>query len=176
MLSDLEFERLLTRESLDKHTRATNDVRVKRKLTAWLRSTGDVMLVLKYLQKDDIQEAVDDFAIFRLMNVAIDLLNIKGFRPIEGKEDKPDEWKAVIDKDNKELATDLDIARSYVLKDTLDTLKGLYGKENPMGIVGLLWGLDDHKEFKDRVTDDERRAINKVRAALTKYLEEGPPE
>ena len=40
LLSDLEFERLKNR-SQEPHTRATNDGRVRRKLSAWLKNIDD---------------------------------------------------------------------------------------------------------------------------------------
>jgi len=65
LLSKLEFERLMNR-SEEPLTRATNDGRVRRKLSAWLKNTKDVFIILQKLPEDQIRivlkkEDIDKF-------------------------------------------------------------------------------------------------------------------
>jgi hypothetical protein len=93
LLSDLERERLTKRETLDRHTRTTNDVRVKRKLSAWLKGFGDVFLCLHQLPKDQLQRILKDELVYLLLAMAIEIMKVKGFRPIVGDVMHPEEWK-----------------------------------------------------------------------------------
>lgn len=142
LLSDLERDRLLNRDSLDRHTRVTNDVRVRKKLLDWLKEVDDVLLVIDKLPKDSIQKTIDDKPIFDLMYSAINLMKAKDFRPITGEIGNPESWHRVVKKDSmfedsiKTPATDADIVRSarlYLLESMLEGM--LESDNNPVSMA-----------------------------------------
>jgi len=95
LLSDLERERLETRNSLDPHTRNTNDVRVKKKLTAWLDSLEDISLILKHMPSDqwwNVAPSLKDEHVIVLFKLSEKLMDVLGYYGIEWSEDDPRAW------------------------------------------------------------------------------------
>lgn len=79
LLSDLERERLEKRDELDQHTRATNDVRVKKKLDAWLKGIDDVLYIVGHLPEDQLRKVFTDDHAFALLDLAERIMAIKRF-------------------------------------------------------------------------------------------------
>ena len=176
LLSDLERERLTKRETLDRHIRTTNDVRVKKKLSAWLKGVGDVLKILDDLPQDQIRDITTDQDIYILFNIIQDLLLIRKYCPIEGKEDKSDDWQTVVDENTKRPSDNLDIIRSSMLGYYIKNVRRFYGEDNPLGMVGLMEELDDNPHFQGRLTDDDRKAIKRLKQAREWfYIEMGWP-
>jgi len=78
LLSVMEKNRLTNRESFDTHVLSTNDVRVKRKLSAWLTNVGDVMLILQHLPDRPLRKLLDNKAIFSIMDLGLSALSAAG--------------------------------------------------------------------------------------------------
>lgn len=173
MLSDLELKRLESRSSLDRHTRTTNDVRVKRKLAAWLKGMGDVLRILDNLPEDQIQDITNDQDIYRLLNIVNYLLYKRNFYPLYGEKDKADDWEVVIDDDITRPAENLDIIRSSELEHYITQLRLFHGLENnPIGAVEFLEMIDNHTDFRDRLTDDDRKSIKRLKQAREEFYKE----
>lgn len=172
MLSDLERERIQDREKLDRHTRTTNDIRVKRKLAAWIKNISDVKTILDNLPEDQIRDATHDYDIYLLFNVIQDLLYRRRFYSIEGKADNPDEWKIVVDENTLRPAANTDVIRSSMLGFYLDKLKPFYGPDNPLDKVTVWEQWSKDPDFQDRLTDQERKAIERLANARKEFLEE----
>jgi hypothetical protein len=139
LLSDLERERLLNRGSLDRHTRVTNDIRVRRKLADWLNGVEDVSLILDHLPKDDIQkiacqDAMDgDPAVYRLALSTVEMFRTMGHRPIIGDVGHPEGWQTItnkLDKIEKVPATDADINGAAQLMIIVAALESMLGSQN----------------------------------------------
>jgi hypothetical protein len=172
LLSPTELQRLNERESIDKRIRATNDVRVKRKFRNWLENVGHVLSILHLLPEDQIRSVTSDDDIYLLFNVIQELLNKRQFYPIEGKAETSDEWQIVIDENIKQPAKNSDIIRSALLGYYISDLKYSLGSDNPIGKVEFLERLDKDPDFHDRITDEERKAINRLKQARKEFYEE----
>lgn len=169
LLSDLERERLTKREALDRHTRTTNDVRVKRKLASWFKVTDDVLRILDDLPRDQIRDITTDQDVYILFNIINDLLAIRKFYPIEGEVDKSDDWQIVIDENTKRPAENSDIMRSSMLGYYLDNLNSFHGDNNPIDEIEFLEKLDKSAKYQDRVKDEDRKAIKRLNQAREDY-------
>ncbi len=136
LLSDLERERLETRNSLDPHTRNTNDVRVKKKLTAWLDSLEDISLILKHMPSDqwrNITPSLKDEHVIVLFKLSEKLMDVLGYYGIEWSEDDPRAWvvtRAGFDERGFPIAakdprpaTEKDIKQSLIMGDHALVLK-----------------------------------------------------
>jgi hypothetical protein len=172
MLSDLERQRLVERDSPDmpKNVRAANDMRARRKLTAWLKDIEDVVLVFALLPDDQLRKELEDSHVFRFLLLAEGTMACLNFRPISGTPNAPEEWQAIVDEKTADPVSDTDIARSYFLVDHLRTIEGSFGTKNPLRTITLLETLDENPEFRDRISDSERQTIKKVHQAVENYL------
>jgi hypothetical protein len=63
------------------------------------------------------------------------------------------------------LANDVDIERSLKIKHVIDDIMLLHGRDNPIDTVSLLFKLESKPEFKNRLTEDDLKAIERVREA-----------
>jgi hypothetical protein len=162
LLTDSERERLINRSN-DSKTRASNDVRVRKKLRSWLQSLDDIALICEYLPEDQITKEITDNQIFFLMNIAKNLMEIRHFLPIVGDIKNPDEWKIVTTTGAEQLANDVDIERSLKIKHVIDDIMLLHGQDNPIDTVSLLFKLESKPEFKKRLTEDDLKAIERVK-------------
>jgi hypothetical protein len=176
LLTKTERDRLIDRQNMeDKKTRAANDVRVKRKLSAWLKNVPDVLLILKHLPEDQKRAVVNDEDIFVLLEVVERLLGIKEFHSIYGKFRDPANWGVTdicgdtkryrVDSRVLPKASDLDILRSLSLKDHLDKLDCFLGSDNPVGQFALTEQLDADPKFRHLIKDEDRAALDRVRQA-----------
>ncbi len=157
---------------MDRHTRATNDVRVKKKLVAWLKGIGDVLRIFDNLPEDQIRDVTKDQDIYLLFNVIHHLLWIRKFYPIEGEAKKPDDWQVVVDENIKRPAVNSDIIRASLLGYYIDNLESFHGRHNPVSIVDSLEKMDANPHFHDRVTEDERKAIKRLKQAREEFYRE----
>ena len=176
LLSEKERERLKTRDALDPRTRAANDIRVKRKLGAWMKGIDDVLLILEHLPKDTILKiAKDDVAIMRLATASIEMMRMMGYRPIVGNVGQPESWAAIKKTsggDSKVPVTNIDIVRSANLTLFSHMLETMLGSENnPVSaVVGYDISKDNPaisgflKEHSD-IADGYQKALNRIREA-----------
>jgi hypothetical protein len=172
LLSNLERERLENRSSCDRRIRTVNDARVRKKLAAWLMDIDDVLCILRNLPEDQIIDATKDTDINMLFHIIYDLLDTRKYYPIEGKIDNPDEWQIIINEDNKQPAKNSDIMRSVYIEGFLDDLMLLFvGENNPIAEVEFLAEMDKEPKFHDRVTDGERKSIERLNQAITEFRE-----
>lgn len=168
-LSPKEREGLLNRPA-NSHERATNDVRVRKKLAAWLKEADDIKLIFDNLPEEQLRKEVsgDHFEFF--LSLAIGAMKCLDIGRIEGKIDEPEEWAVVIDEKDKRLATDSDIIDALSHNDRLNVLKSL---SSPVIEEALfLDKLDKSPKYHNRVTDSERNGIERVNKAIRDYMEE----
>jgi hypothetical protein len=184
LLSEKEKERLKARDSLDSRTRAANDIRVKRKLAAWINGVDDVLLILEHLPNDTIRKvANDDLAVMRLATTSVEMMRLMGYRPIVGDVGRPESWLAISKRQNvldvdKIPANDVDITRSANLtlfSHMLETMLGSennpvsaaigydISKDNP-ALVGFL------KEHPD-IMASYQKALDRIREAGSTFAE-----
>jgi hypothetical protein len=168
LLSDIERDRLLHR-SKDSKTRASNDVRVRKKLRAWLENAYDIALVCEYLPEDQVTREIVDNHVFLLMGIARQLIEILRFYPIGGKVDHPEDWKVLLPSGATRPVEDRDLERSLSLKKVLTDLVPFHGRDNPMDAILRISELDADPVLRERITDGERVALNRVTDALINY-------
>jgi len=185
MLSDLEKDRLVNRNrsgltQKDIKDRATNDMRVRRKLSSWLKDISDAVLVLQCLPDDQLDDIIDDWHIYFLLNIAEAGMDIKRFHPIEGDAETPEKWQTVLkynDQTGKaeetRAAEKLDIARSGMLSHHIGIIGKKYlGYRNPVTKVAELSNLYQKPKLKDKVSEGERRAVEIYIKAFEDFLEQ----
>jgi hypothetical protein len=80
LLSDLELERLMNRSN-EPLTRATNDGRVRRKLSAWLKNINNVFIILHNLPEDQLKDVLSEKDIDKLYFVILEAMRIKDYYP-----------------------------------------------------------------------------------------------
>ena len=182
MLSPLERGRLTDREGQNSKDKATNDMRVRRKLAAWLDDMRDATLILKCLPNDQLVGLIRDWNIYLLLAIVDDAIKIKKFYPIEGEPDKFEEWKAVIEYEKRtgektvRPAEDIDITRGLMLVHLIKNLKQHVGPNSPLPKVDALAEACRISDFGARLTDGEKQAIEKTSNALKKYMDEAIPK
>ena len=166
LLSDMERDRLIHRPQ-DSKQRASNDVRIRKKLSSWLQTLTDVALILEYLPEDQIvKEIVDDHDIYSFLYMSERLMEIKKFYPVVGPVENPDEWEVVIDKTTKRPAEDTDILRSKFLGERLNSLNRFIGDSstNPVCHASKLEELE-RMGLGDRIKADEIAGLRKLKQA-----------
>jgi hypothetical protein len=97
LLSELEFDRLKKRAD-EPLTRATNDGRVRRKLSAWLKNMNDVFFILQKLPKDQLKEVVQKDDIDKLSSIIREATGIIDYYPT-GLE----QWRQNLEKTETEM-------------------------------------------------------------------------
>ena len=80
LLSDLEYKRLKNR-SEEPHTRATNDGRVRRKLSSWLKNLDDVFFIIQKLPESQLNDVFDEKDVDKLYTIIIEAMKIKNYYP-----------------------------------------------------------------------------------------------
>jgi hypothetical protein len=162
LLTKMERDRLNKRiEMIDKKARAANDIRVKKKLSAWLKNIPDILSILDKLPADQIREVLSDNDIYGLFKSTERSMNALSFSPVDGRL-----WDERWLSSQPGGATDLDISRSYY---TYEHVKGMYafiGSRNPVIDFDNLERLERDPEFRDKVTKEERRGIERIRRAI----------
>ena len=97
LLSDLEFERLKNR-SKEPHTRATNDGRVRRKLSAWLKNLDDVFFIMQKLPENQLKDVFREVDIDKLHSIIGDAMKIKNYYP-----PTLEQWREELEKEETEI-------------------------------------------------------------------------
>lgn len=180
LLTNTERDRLRHRPH-DAKERASNDVRVRKKLRSWLQSLDDIGIICEYLPEDQRSKEITDNQIFFLMGIARSFMKTRHFFPIEGDIEKLDEWKIVTATGAKQSANDVDIERSLKMKNTIDDIMVFHGKNNPIDTVSLLFHLQSEPELRNRLTEADLKAIERVTEAIINccspdtYWERYPP-
>ena len=168
-LSPKEREGLLNRPS-NAHERATNDVRVRKKLAAWLKEASDIKLIFEHLPIEQLRKELSADSPEFFLNLAIGAMTCLDIGRIDGKIDEPEEWAVVIDEKNKRFASDSDIINALIINSRLDVLKTL---SSPVIEEALfLEKMDKNPKFHNRVTDSERIGIERVNKAIRDYMDE----
>lgn len=181
LLSDLERQRLSAKRSeLDRHVRATNDVRVKRKMAGWQNMISDVMFILQSMPEDQLHDVIVDWSIYLLLNIVERLMKIKKFCPIEGKPDMPGDWRTIVEIDEKtgqptsvRPTEKLDIARASMLAWHIGIIGKYYiGFNNPIVKVSDLAKYYEKPEDRNRLSDGEKKAVELYNEAVKEFLEQ----
>ncbi len=178
LLSDSERHTLISRNFTDSRTRATNDMRVQRKVSAWLNKIGDILLCSGKLQADQLRKVFTDGHVYLLFALAEAVLWIRDFRPIIGKIDDAPNWKVPSKREELESGQhnrtpeDIDIYRAFALLRHIEELYKFYGHGNPISDFVMLERMDNDEEFHDRVTGPEREGLKRIELALKTVSEE----
>jgi hypothetical protein len=176
LLSNTERDRLRHRPQEAKE-RASNDVRVRKKLRSWLQSLDDIGLICEYLPEDQISKEITDNHIFFLMGIAKTFMELRHFSPITGRLDNPDEWKIVTKTGAEFPANDIDIGRSLKLRHVINDIMEFHGQKNPVDAVDILSKLKSLPESQSRLTEADEKAIDRVtKAIIQSIIHGGSPE
>ena len=174
LLSDLERDRLENRDTENKRISATNDVRVKKKLSDWLKDTTDVIRIIEYLPEDQLKRVFKDEHAYRMLQLAEIIMTIRNFYPIAGKLETPEEWKAVTSRSpgqppNVRPATDVDIDRAWILERFFDNMSKHFDKiggQSPIGAAEFCFMLLEHPTLKEKVTPAEMKGLQRILKAI----------
>lgn len=168
LLAPMERERLITRESLkDAKNRATNDLRVRKKLIAWLKNVPDVLLILEKLPKEQTASVLSDEDVYKLLKLTEETIRVREFTPIEGRIVWP-KWVS-----QKGEATDLDIWRSLKLYRHVNRLvKDFFGRRNPLADWEVLVQMEKTEGFRERISPEEKRGMDRIRHAIETFSKE----
>jgi hypothetical protein len=170
LLTEKERERLINRQdTTDKKTRAANDIRVRKKLAAWLKNIPDVLLILEKLPKDQTNAVLSDEDIFTFFNLTEKAIHVRGFSLIEGRISWP-KWSGYSGE-----VTDLDIWRSWHLHKHIHKLLDFHGHRNPLWDWDVLHPMEEDKHFRERISPEELRGMERIKHALKIFSKE-PPE
>ena len=169
MLSPTERERLNERnsEDMDAQTRASNDARLRRKLATWLKEDiDDVYLILGNLPHDQLKRVLTDRNVSDVLFLASRIMLIRDFYPVFGDPKHPESWKVT---DRERPANDLDITRAWRLCYDFGILKTYFedtDSPNPIAAVASYSKMLSDPILKDRITEDEKKAFDRVMKAV----------
>ena len=169
LLSATEAERLIVRDALVPRSRAANDIRVKRKLAAWLKNLADAELILEHLPENQTRNMIEDDIIYSLLYTVDRLMEIKKFYPVAGPIESPDEWAAVIGEKITKPAEDLDIWRSKQLGERLERLNRFIGDDNPICRALNLEKLE-RMGLKDHLKENEKAEIRRLKQVYSSMV------
>ena len=158
---------MVNRSTQTPRERATNDMRVRKKLSAWLKNASDVQKILINLPEDQIRDISTDEDIYQLLNLTEKLVTIRKFYPIEGPQEKPELWRLVIDGKFDRLATDKDIARSEKLNKAINKILAHFSSMIPAPVTSfplLMDGLRGQPGII--ISEGLERAITRIKHAL----------
>jgi hypothetical protein len=175
LLSSEEREQLVNRAAHNRQILSDNDLRIKKKLEAWLGDIKDIRLILRNLPEDLTRDVLMDENAFDLLSIAAEIMRLQKFLSISGEVDKPEEWQArgygII-----RLAEDKDIGRSLILNSHIRDLvvftgENYAGGQNPAIKARALARRQGDSRFSGETMTDEQNAIEKVKNAVAKYAE-----
>jgi hypothetical protein len=173
LLNQEERERMINRGQYDRGSVSENDLKIKRKLRAWLNAINDVHQILRYLPEDLVRDELIDEHAFDLLSTATDIMRLQKFLSVFGNLENPDGWQArgygII-----QLAEDKDIARSLILNSHLRALSVFAGEsyietKNPTNKAKMLARYQDDPIFLREIKPEEDRAINRIKRARINY-------
>jgi len=173
MLSDLERNRLTTRETDIPKTRAINDMRVKKKLVAWLEDSYDALLILQKIPLESFKDGLSDIDVYRLLTIVESIMTIKQFTPVAGKSLELGEWMAE-GYNTTRPANSVDIARSVLIDEHITTLKWFFGDKNPVSDAVAYAKWTENPKWKDRFSESERAIAKangeRVLSSIDEYM------
>ena len=83
---------------MEPHTRATNDGRVRRKLSAWLKNINDVFIILQRLPEDQLKDALREEDIDKLYSIIGEAMRIRNYYP-----PALEQWRVELEKKETEI-------------------------------------------------------------------------
>jgi hypothetical protein len=146
-------------------------MRVRKKLSAWLKDISDVLLIVDKLPEDQVREVVSDNDIFNLFKLTETSMGISIFSPVEGRI-----WDERWISTRPGGATDLDISRSFNTYNHVKRMYNFLGLKNPIIDFDNLERLERDPDFRDRLTEEERRGIDRIRQVIATKTSEEPPK
>jgi hypothetical protein len=164
LLSPTERKRLVNRTAAP--TTAVNDARVRKKLTYWLKTIGDVQLIIANLPEEQSRKIVTDIDIFVLFELIEMLMKLKRFGAVEKDPDNPLNWTISLDGITQRKAENSDIVRSYVLLLSIRKLQDLSPLTSPIPLAALLSEMKNQPGGEDRVTGADRIAVERYDNAI----------
>jgi hypothetical protein len=167
LLTNTERERLRHRSS-DAKTRASNDVRIRKKLRSWIHDLDDVVLICKYLPENQLAKEIVDNDVYFLTGIARSFMEILKFMPITGKVDQPEGWRTESDAGGYP-PTNQDIDRSLAIKKIIDDIMVFHGQNNPVDSALILSRMDSIPDLKNKITEDDRKGLERVSEAIMNY-------
>lgn len=175
LLSNEEREQLVNRAAHDRQTLSNNDLKIKKKLEAWLDDIRDIRLMLRNLPEDLTRDVLTDENAFDLLSIGSEIMRLQKFLSVFGEIDKPEDWQArgygII-----RLAEDKDIGRSLILNSHIRDFVVFAGEkydggQNPAIRARALAKLQGDPRFSGEIGTEEQKAIEKVKNATAKYAE-----
>lgn len=177
-LSPKERSGLINRPT-NAHERATNDVRVRKKLAAWLKEFDDMTTIFLSLPPEQLRKELSDIHVHRLSLFFVKTMEVLNYHPIVGKIDDPDNWEVVIDSSNwiesrfehnrdriSRPVTNSDIERAGMLVPFFEEFKLFFGNNNPVVEASQLAELLDDPKLRSRITKGEWKGIDRINAAM----------
>lgn len=79
MLSDLEKERILTRDDICAKDKCNNDVRVLRKIAHWFDEAEDISFILEHMRTEKVNKSLTGERLSTLENIQRSIETIKNF-------------------------------------------------------------------------------------------------
>jgi len=168
LLTDIERERLRDR-SRDAKTRASNDVRIRKKLRSWVHTLDDIALITEYLPEDQLIKEITDNDVYFLMGIAKSFMKNLRFMPMVGKSDQPEGWKTKTDAGAEYPASDIDIDRSLTIKKIIDDIMAYHGDNNPIDYVLMISRMASIPELQSKITEGDRKGLERLTESLINY-------
>ena len=109
-LTKTQKQNLLFREDKTVAIRKNNEYAVRNHLEKCLQCLNDLRFILNHLPEKQLLRYLKDSYVFLLLDLAIQLMRVLKFAPIEGKLEDPDNWHI-----GDRPIEDLDISRSVKL-------------------------------------------------------------
>ncbi len=154
----------------DEPNTAVNDARVRKKLSFWLKTIGDVDLIIENLPEDQSRKIVQDMDIFLLIALIEKLMRLKKFGAIEMDSDDKLTWTVSTDGIMKKPAQNSDIIRAYAVLCMIKNLQHqLSPVTSPVPMAALLSEMDKQPEGRDRVTGKDRIVVERYDKAIDEF-------
>jgi hypothetical protein len=177
-LSPKQKEGLLNRPT-NAHERATNDVRVRKKLAAWLKDFTDMLLVFSKLPPEQLRKELSDSHVLSLSFFLRKSMEVLDYAPIIGELGEPEDWDKISNRKMWEPRTpdrrhhaplepveDADIGRNAILMDNLSFLKEFFADEsNPIMDALKLVDFAEDPKLRGRISSNELQGLGKIKEA-----------
>jgi hypothetical protein len=93
-------------------------------------------------------------------------MEIQNFSPLIGEIENHENWVTP-----EGPAKDIDVWRAFLLDRQLDHFQRFYGNRNPITQAQTIHLLNSDEEYRDRVTEEERAGLRRIRSALENISE-----